>query len=125
MYFWVFLLISILTIPLSMILFGIIFTNKTPSKVNYLYGYRTKRSMINQNTWRFAHQYIGKLWHYLGLGNLILTSIIIFLIKDKTDHELESLSLVIVGIQLIVIIFPIILTEKALKRTFDDKGNYK
>nr|WP_330361204.1 SdpI family protein [Oribacterium parvum] len=28
--------------------------------MNYVYGYRTKRSMMNEETWRFANQYFGK-----------------------------------------------------------------
>ena len=41
---------------------GLLF-RKTPKEINYVYGYRTKRSMMNEETWRFANQYFGKAWY--------------------------------------------------------------
>ena len=41
--------------------------NKAPKDINHTFGYRTKRSMMNKDTWSFAHAYIGKLWLICGL----------------------------------------------------------
>ena len=65
--FWVFMLIMVLLIPITMIVFGRLFSNKAPKDINYTFGYRTKRSMMNMETWKFAHEYIGKLWLICGL----------------------------------------------------------
>ena len=61
--FWIFMLITVLLIPLTMIFFGWLLFRKTPKEINYVYGYRTKRSMMNEETWRFANQYFGKAWY--------------------------------------------------------------
>ena len=61
--FWIFMLIMVLLIPLTMIFFGWLLFRKTPKEINYVYGYRTKRSMMNEGTWRFANQYCGKAWY--------------------------------------------------------------
>ena len=42
------MLLSILITPLLMIGFGLLFIYKPPKRINPLYGYRTRRSMRNQ-----------------------------------------------------------------------------
>jgi len=58
--FRIFMLIVVLLIPLTMLFFGWLLFRRTPKEINYVYGYRTKRSMMNEETWRFANQYFGK-----------------------------------------------------------------
>jgi len=55
--FWLFMLINNLIVPAIMIGIGRIFVSHPPKKINGIYGYRTKRSMKNNETWRFAHHY--------------------------------------------------------------------
>ena len=66
MWFWWFMFISDLLIPLVMIVGGMMMWKRTPKKINGIYGYRTSRSMKNLDTWTFAHRYIGRLWCILG-----------------------------------------------------------
>ena len=47
-----------------MLIIFIIYFLYPPKKINYLYGYRTKQSMLNNETWTFANKYAAKL---LGL----------------------------------------------------------
>ena len=53
--FWLFCTVCGLLIPAVMLFFGQRFLNKPPKKINSLYGYRTSRSMKNQQTWDCAH----------------------------------------------------------------------
>ncbi len=71
--FWCFMLAMDLIIPLSMIFLGKYFSKRAPKEINMLFGYRTARSMKNQDTWQFAHRYFGKLWYKMGLWLLILS----------------------------------------------------
>lgn len=64
--FWIFMLIIILLIPAVMIVFGRLFINRAPEKINAVYGYRAARSMKNRGTWKFAYRYCGKIWHFCG-----------------------------------------------------------
>ena len=48
--FWVFMLAMNLIIPLSMIFLGKYFSKHAPGQINMLFGYRTARSMKNQDS---------------------------------------------------------------------------
>ena len=89
--FWIYMFFMVLTIPAIMIIFGRIFMKKAPEKINWVFGYRTRRSMMNKDTWAFAHKYIGRLWWICGLVLLPLSVIPMLLLlgKDKAA-ELSS-----------------------------------
>lgn len=46
LYFWIINMI----VPLSMIIFGCIFSKNAPKYTNHVYGYRTYMSMRNKDT---------------------------------------------------------------------------
>lgn len=75
--FWIFMFLMTLWMPLTMIGFGRYFQKKAPKEINAAFGYRTKRSMKNRDTWTFAHNYFGKLWHICG-SILLLPSILVW-----------------------------------------------
>ena len=123
--FWIYMLIMNSLIPFSLIGFGLLFTYKPPKKIGYLYGYRTSMSMKNQDTWKFAHYYIGKLWNILGWILLFIsTGVMVYLFK-KDEDAIGRLSLMLMGLQILFLIGPIIVTETALKKTFDKEGKYR
>ena len=111
-------LLLLLMVPLITIITGYLMYRHTPKTINGLVGYRTNRSMINQDTWDFANKYCASLWIKLG----IITSVISFLIYILFDVN-ETVSIVIVLIQTFLLLFSIIPVEKALKNTFDENGN--
>ena len=47
--FWIFMLIMVLLIPVSMIALGRLFWKSAPHNINSTFGYRTKRSMMSEN----------------------------------------------------------------------------
>ncbi|SHG48342.1 SdpI family protein [Flagellimonas flava] len=96
---------------------GLIFKRNPPKKINWWYGYRTKRSMENQEKWDFAQK--------IGAENMMkyslipfLTSILGFLI----DQQHIGLSIVIVILSALAwAFFSIYRTEAKLKSEFDHK----
>ena len=62
MWFWWFMLICDLIVPIVMIIGGRMMWKHCPKSINGIVGYRTNRSMKNMDTWKFAHKYCGKLW---------------------------------------------------------------
>lgn len=42
------MLLSVLLIPVIMLIFGTIFSKTAPKDINYIFGYRTTRSMKNE-----------------------------------------------------------------------------
>ena len=122
MEFWFFMLICDLLIPIILMIAGRMMWKHCPQKINMVYGYRTKRSMINMETWKFAHDYCGKLWWKLGFILLVLSVLIHIPFYGSNDDVIGTLGVYISTIQLIVLITSIILVEIALKKTFSKDG---
>ena len=116
------MLLSILMMPLLMIGFGLLFMKKPPKRINSLFGYRTKRSMMNQDTWDFAHQYCGKIWLVCGLVIIPLSLLPILLVIGKNEQVISMTGSIILGIQVILLLASLIPTEMALKNNFDEFG---
>ena len=123
--FWIFMLIMVLLILLTMIFFGWLLFRKTPKEINYVYGYRTKRSMMNEETWRFANQYFGKAWYLCGLISVPLSVMAITLVLGKGTETVGTIGGIITMLQMIPLVGAIIPTEIALKKNFDENGRRK
>lgn len=120
--FWIFLLICNMLIPVIMMVFGKVFENNAPKKINHFYGYRTTMSMKNQETWKFAHNYCGKLWKKIGLIIGLVTLMITVLSFKMSEDTQGVICGGIITIQTIVLVGSIFSVEKALKKTFDKNG---
>jgi len=123
--FWFFMLAMVLLFPAIMIFFGRYFIKKAPKDINYLFGYRTALSMKNEETWRFSHNYIGNIWYKWGLIFLPVSVLVLVFVIGKDEDTVGSLGAIITVVQLIPILASIVLTEKALKKNFDEDGNRK
>lgn len=116
--FWFFMLIMVLLTPLAMVILGKNFEKSPPKEINSSFGYRTRRSMQNQETWDFAHQEIGKLWFKLGVSTLFLSVGAMFFPFGKSINYVSFYGLAIVVIQIIAMIATIFLVERELKENF-------
>ena len=123
--FRIFMLIVVLLIPLIMLLFGWLFFRRTPKKINYVFGYRTKRSMRNEETWKFANQYFGKVWYLCGLLSAPLSVIAMAIVFEKGTDTMSTVGFIITMIQTIPFVGAMISTEIALKKNFDENGRRK
>lgn len=123
--FWIFMLIIVLMIPAAMIGFGRLFLKKAPGDINELFGYRTKMSMKNKDTWEFAHRYFGRLWFVCGLILLPMSVIPVLFVINKDTSAVANTATVVIVVQLVLMLGPIIPTEAALKKTFDKDGKRK
>ncbi len=117
------MLATVCLTPITMICFGRLFIKKAPDDINFVFGYRTARSMKNKDTWSFAHKYIGRLWFICGTIILPLSVILMLFALGKSTDAVGTAGGVIVTVQLIPLAATIIPTEAALKKTFDDCGN--
>ena len=122
MWFWWFILICDCLIPAIMIIAGRMMWKHCPKKINGVVGYRTKMSMINMDTWRFAHDHAGKLWWKVGIGLLGPTMLIHIPFYGASDDTIGILSIIIIVIQLVFLIGSIFPTEKSLKNNFNEDG---
>ena len=122
MFVRIFILICNLLIPLTMFGFGLYFENHPPKRINNVFGYRTKQSMKNADTWQFAHHFCGRLWKWLGI--ILFAAAILFtaFTWHWEDISLSYACLMLLLIQAGVLIGSIFPTERALKNTFDEQG---
>ena len=121
---WVFMLVMNLLIPALMIGLGLMFLKKPPQKVNGWYGYRTSRSMKNQDTWDFAQRYTGTVWWKWGW--IMLPPVVVAQALTLLCPDMESMclwSLVPTTAETVVLVATIFPVERALKRNFDKDGN--
>jgi len=116
------MLITDLLIPVIMVGFGKYFSKTAPKNINMLFGYRTAMSMKNQETWSFAHHYCGRIW-FVGGSFLLAASLLVMLsVITSTESVIGAVGSMLCVAQMIALIVSIILTEKALKKTFDKNG---
>ena len=111
-----------LLIPLVMLFFGRRFLTKPPKSINSLYGYRTARSMKNQQTWDFAHRVCGKLWSRAGAVMLPLSLLAMLPALGRGTEETGMWCIPVTGVQLAVLVGSMFPVERALKENFDQFG---
>ncbi len=92
---------------------GVIMLYFPPKRINALYGYRTKKSMINQERWDFAQKYSAKEMIKLG-GLLSCCSVFGFISK------FEEFINMIIGLSLLILTAIILMfrVEKAINKRF-------
>ena len=123
--YWIFMLVMVLLMPLTMLLTGRAFSKNAPKTINSVYGYRTPMSMKNQDTWQFAHRYFGRLWYRCGLVLTPVTAAVMCLGLKKGKDTVSWLGSALCIVQLAVIVGSIAPTERALRRTFHKDGSRK
>lgn len=121
--FWIFMLVMVLLLPVSMLGLGRWFMRRAPGKINYVFGYRTNRSMKNEETWAFAHHYFGRIWYICGIVSLPLSAAAMLLVLGRDTDTVSAVGSVLCCVQLLPVVCAIIPTERALRREFDDDGN--
>ena len=122
MWFWFFMFFCNLLVPILMLAFGRVMRKNPPKDINGVYGYRTKRSMQNQDTWDFAHACCGKLWQKLGWILLVPSILVQLPFIHGTENQIAVVSGVVCAVQIVVLIGSIFPVERALKKNFDDWG---
>ena len=125
MWFWWFVLISDLLVPVIQIVAGWMLWKHCPRSINNVLGYRTKWSKKNQDTWTFANEYCGRMWWKVGLGLLVLTVAVHIPFYGADEDTIGNLCLIVTWVQLAVLIGSVFPTERALKRTFNEDGTRK
>jgi len=120
--FWIFMLVMVLLIPILMIGFGNYFKKQPPKEINYIFGYRTARSMKSKETWDFAHRHMGRIWSVCGWIVLLVSVIPMLVVIGKDIDTIGWVGAAASLIQILVMMGTIIPTEIALKKNFDEDG---
>ena len=123
--FWLFMLLFVLLIPLTMIYFGRRFFKSPPKSINATFGYRSTMSMKNQETWKLAHRVCGRYWFICGLILLPLSVLPMLFVITCSTETIGMTGVIVVFVQLVPMLCVIIPTEHALRKNFDKNGNRK
>lgn len=123
MSFFISMFLCNLLVPLVMIIGGYFMYNRPPEDINSAMGYRTKRSKKNKDTWKFAHEYCGRLWIKVGAILLILTIVVQIPFVHSDGDVIAAFNIILIIVQTAVLIVSLVPVERALERTFDEKGN--
>ena len=107
------------TPALVIIIVGLLWKKFPPKNINYLYGYRTQRSMQNQQTWDFANQ-IGPIMIIKTGCLLFLVALISFWLFDTPTAVTINVIAMVVGLTA-----GVISCEMKLAKHFDKDGNPK
>ena len=108
-----------------MVLCGVIMKKFHSDEPNGAVGYRTKRSMKNKDTWKFANEYAGMLWIKIGVIVMLISALLsieYFRISENASLGLFCFVLIVQSILMVATIHPV---EKALKEKFYDEGIQK
>lgn len=125
MFFWWFMFVCNLIYSFLLIVCGWCMWKHCPQEINSFVGYRTRRSKMNQDTWRFAHENCGRRWWRLGWLLLFPTVIVQIPFYGSGDAAVGRLGLLICIIECGLIVLSILPTEKALQRNFNEDGTRK
>ncbi len=102
-----------------MTLLGWIYVKYPPKKINELYGYRTRRSMANQEIWNYANTIGAKMMLYLGVIMLFIGSVLYFF------YPVPTVVMFSVFVMLIGLGVGMYCCETQLNKRFDKNGNPK
>jgi len=120
--FWIFMLVMALLLPAFMTAAGAYYRSHSPGKINSFVGYRTARSMKNEQTWAFAHRLFGRIWFRTGLAELPVSALVMLFFLGRGKDAVGFAGTALEMAQLVLVIGSIIPVERALKRNFDDSG---
>ena len=76
MWFWWFMFVCDMLIPVTFIICGKMMQRQASEKMSGRAGYRTKCSMRNAETWKFANEHCGRLWWRIGWCMLPLSALV-------------------------------------------------
>ena len=77
----------------------------------------------NMDTWKFAHDYCGKLWWKTGWIMMIPSALIHIPLYHRDKNTIGFAGVILVTNQCFIMIVSIYPTEKALKKHFNDDGS--
>lgn len=98
---------------------GWVYTKYPPKKINQLYGYRTRRSMANQEIWNVANILGAKMMLCLGISLLVFGSML-FSLYSNVNILMFTTFILLIGLGI-----GMFWCESQLNKRFDKNGNPK
>ena len=120
--FWIFMFCCTLLTPIIMIIAGNSMRLGKFKTINSTVGYRTRRSMQNQQTWDYAQRECGRLWVRWGVLMLVPAAVIMLLLLGKEIPTIGTVGGIFTVLQMLPLLLSIAIVEKKLREKFDENG---
>lgn len=105
----------VLSVNGLLFVFSLIFYFFPPKKINHLYGYRTPKSMKNDDVWQYANTFFTKQFLIYSAISLV-ASLVLASINSSITWQPMAILLLSIGVA-------VLKTEQSINKTFDDEGN--
>ena len=122
---WIMIVITYILIPALMTGAGWMIWKHSPKNINAIYGYRTRMSSLNQNTWRFAQEYAGRLWVRWGIRMMPVSILLLMIFAASGETAASIAGSVLCMVQILIMLSSISVVERTLNKVFDKQGNLK
>lgn len=122
---WIMIAVIYILIPALMLGAGWMMWKHPPKKINAIYGYRTRMSSLNQNTWRFSQEYAGRLWVRWGIRMMPVSILLLMFLAAAGETVAATAGAVLCMVQIVIMLSSIAVVERTLKKVFDKQGNLK
>ncbi len=113
-------------VPLIMVLHGVLSYEEEP-KINSLLGYRTKRSLKNEETFAYANRMLSELFIRLNCLSLLMTVVAYIFYKQFHLYITGIFSMLffvsLTAMQIFCCVSPFYLVERNLSRFYSDEGD--
>ena len=106
---------TIFIIPIMIIVIGYLMNQYPPKKPNWFVGYRTRKSMKNDDVWKVANKYCGEIWIKMGLLMLIIAIILYILVRFEVFNFTENLLIIVTISEVIILVQTIFIVENKIK----------
>lgn len=120
MFFWWYMLVTVMSCPLIMIFAGWLMWKVCAKGKPSAVGYRTRRSTASVKAGRFANEDCGRRWLRWGCIALLPSMMAMLSIYGANDDIVGTMGGIIVMIDCALMIALILPTERALKREFGE-----
>lgn len=125
MFFWFLITSLALLCPTFMIIFGVIFIIIAPNGINYVLGYRSRRSIKTKETWKFANRFLGIFWVILGTLSFASILVPMILLYYSQDSIIGTVGALLTLASIVILAIPILPLEMLIQKKFDVFGNKK
>lgn len=120
----VLLIFATLILPAIMEIAGLVMMLHPPENRRAFFAYRTRRSLLSDETWNFANYYCGTLYVYLGFYVVTATLLTDLVLKfsGAAYSICAAVAAVTAAVQIVCFLLPAVLVEAKLKANFDEEG---
>lgn len=102
---WILIVISYILFPALMIGAGWMIWKCPPRNINAIYGYRTRMSSLNQNTWQFSQEYAEWLWGRWGIRMMAVSIILLMFFAASGETAASMAGSVLCMVQIVIMLF--------------------